>query len=87
MKRQEVPLLGFAREGVDPGVAPDVAAVSAKAAKLDIVAMRSVPVLKTKTSSCWLRYSEPMPALSLTQLSIFFVGLALLVAIFGLGMR
>src|ERR1700704_426303 len=46
MKRQQVPLLGFAREGVDPGVAPDVAAVSAKAAKLDIVAMRSASSLE-----------------------------------------
>src|SRR3954447_7230643 len=29
MQRQQVPLLGLAREGVDPGVSPNIAAVAA----------------------------------------------------------
>src|ERR1700704_3105955 len=46
MKRQQVPLLGLAREGVDSGVPPDIAAVSLKAPELDVVAGRSPPGLE-----------------------------------------
>jgi hypothetical protein len=72
VQAEQVALLGGAPEGVHPGVAPQVGAVPAVLAQLDVVAVRARPALNTSTSSCWLRYSEPMPALSLAQTHRFF---------------
>src|SRR6202045_2364308 len=46
MQRRQITLLAAAGEGVGPGVSPDVAAVTAELAELDIIAMRVTPLFK-----------------------------------------
>src|SRR5205085_1129984 len=46
VQRQQVSLLGLARERVGPGVLPDIAAVPAEPAELDVVAVRPLARLE-----------------------------------------
>src|SRR3984893_5740459 len=48
MQRRQVALLAAAGEGVGSGVSPDIAAVTAELAELDIVAVRLTPLFKHK---------------------------------------
>src|SRR5204862_6312782 len=55
MQCQEIALRAAAGKGVEPGIMPDIAAIAAKLAELDIVRCAPPRCLKTRTSSCWLR--------------------------------
>src|SRR4029077_9597174 len=45
---REIAFLAAAGEGVDPGIMPDIAAVAAELAELDVVAVRSDALLEDK---------------------------------------
>src|SRR5262249_48551927 len=46
VQRQQIAFLAATSEGIDPGVVPDIAAIAAKPAELDIVVMPVLAVLE-----------------------------------------
>src|SRR5271165_5888434 len=46
VERRRIALLAAAGEGIDPGISPNIAAVAAELAALDIIAVRVTPLFK-----------------------------------------
>ena len=70
--RMQAQIIPVAAKAVNASIAPDVRAISAVLAEFYIVDVGRGAQLKTNTSSCCDRYSEPMPPLFLAQTQRFF---------------
>jgi hypothetical protein len=55
VQRQQIAFLAAAGKGIGSGIIPDIAAVAAELAELDMLRCPWRSYLKTKMSSCWLR--------------------------------
>jgi len=72
VQRQQIALLAAAGKGVSSGVMPDVAAVAAELAKLDIVAMSIAAVFEHKDEFVLAAIERAHSPLSLIQTQTFF---------------